>query len=139
MLLGFNFKEKIFVVMEKLYRKKSNGRYQEVMSYTDTLQDGIWLVQTKPHSRSISSLMWRVGDTKRLTDVTTHAALQSYEDDLAHYLMKLGDVNSEEYKDAVETVGSGWIKGVIGYTGISASDLCSLFLRRVAINIEKEK
>jgi hypothetical protein len=51
--------------MEKLYRKKKNGRYEEVIGYTDTLSDGIWLVQTKPYSRSLTSLLWKVGDLKR--------------------------------------------------------------------------
>lgn len=124
--------------MEKLYRKKSNGRYQEVIGYTDTLSDGIWLVQTNPHSRSMSSLVWKVGDLKRIADITTHASLQSYEDDLTNYLMKLTDSNSQEYKSAVEQMGN-WIKGSIGYSGISARDLCILFLRQLAINIEKEQ
>jgi hypothetical protein len=124
--------------MEKLYRKKKNGRYEEVIGYTDTLSDGIWLVQTKPYSRSLTSLVWKVGDTKRLTDVTTHAALQSYEDDLTDYLMKLTDSNSEEYKSAVEQM-DGWIKGPIGYSNISARDLCILFLRQIAINIEEDE
>jgi hypothetical protein len=124
--------------MEKLYRKKSNGRYQEVIGYTDTLSDGIWLVQTKPYSRSMSSLIWKVGDLKRIADITTHASLQSYEDDLTNYLMKITDSSSEEYKSAVEQIGSGWIKGPIGYSNISARDLCILFLRQIAINIENE-
>jgi hypothetical protein len=124
--------------METLYRKKKNGRYEEVIGYTDTLSDGIWLVQTKPYSRSLTSLVWKVGDLKRIADVTTHAALQSYEDDLCNYLMKLTDVNSEEYKDAMNQLG-GWIRGPIGYTNISARDLCILFLRQIAINIEKDE
>jgi hypothetical protein len=124
--------------METLYRKKKNGRYEEVIGYTDTLSDGIWLVQTKPYSRSLTSLLWKVGDLKRIADVTTHAALQSYEDDLCNYLMKLTDSTSDEYKDAVETIGSGWIKGPIGYSNISARDLCILFLRQIAINIEED-
>jgi hypothetical protein len=102
--------------MEKLYRKKSNGRYEEVIGYTDTLSDGIWLFQTKPHSRSMSS----------------------FEDDLTNYLMKLTDSNSSEYKNAVEQMG-GWISGPIGYSGISAIDLSTLFLRQIAINIEGDK
>lgn len=126
-------------IMEKLYRKNSNGRYQEVIGYTDTLSDGIWLVQTKPYSRSISSLVWKVGDLKRIADITTHASLQSYEDDLTNYLIKITDSNSEEYKSAVEQIGNGWIKGPIGYSNISARDLCILFLKQMAINIEEKK
>ena len=124
--------------MEKLYRKNSNGRYQKVIGYANTLPDGIWLVQTKPHSRSMSSLVWKVGDLKRIADITTHASLQSYEDDLTNYLMKITDSSSEEYTSAVEQIGSGWIKGPIGYSNISARDLCILFLRQIAINIENE-
>jgi hypothetical protein len=125
--------------METLYRKKGNGRYEKVMGYTETLPDGIWLVQNKSSSRSVSSLLWKVGDLKRIADVTTHAALQSYEDDLTNYLMKLTDSNSEEYKEAVEIRGDGWITGPIGYSNISARDLCILLLRQIAINIERDE
>ena len=122
--------------MEELYRKKKNGRYEKVVGYTDTLPDGIWLVQTKPSSTRISSLIWKVGDLKRVVDVTTHAALQSYDDNLTNYLMKLTDINSEEYKDAVLQLGS-WIKDPIEFTGISPNDLSILILRQIAINIEQ--
>jgi hypothetical protein len=122
--------------MEELFRKKANGKYERVIGHTDTLPDGIWLIQSKLSSRNISSLVWKVGDLKRIADVTTHAALQSYEDDLTNYLVKLTDVNSEEYKDAVLQLGS-WIKNPIDFTGISPRDLCILVLRQIAINIEK--
>jgi len=121
--------------MEELYRKKKNGRYQKVVGYSDTLQDGIWLVQTKPSSTRISSLIWKVGDLKRVADITTHAALQSFNDNLTEYLLKLTDVNSEEYKDAVLQIGS-WIKDPIDIRGISPNDLSILILRQIAINIE---
>lgn len=122
--------------MEELYRKKKNGRYQKVVGYSDTLQDGIWLVQTKPSSTRISSLIWKVGDLKRIADITTHAALQSFDDNLTEYLLRLTDVNSEEYKDAVLQLGS-WIKDPIEFTGISPNDLSILILRQIAINIEQ--
>lgn len=122
--------------MEELYRKKKNGRYQKVVGYSDTLQDGIWLVQTKPSSTRISSLIWKVGDLKRIADVTTHAALQSFDDNLTEYLLRLTDVNSEEYKDAVLQLGS-WLKDPIEFTGISPNDLSILILRQIAINIEQ--
>jgi hypothetical protein len=122
--------------MNELYRKKKNGRYEKVVGYIDTLPDGIWLVQTKPSSTRISSLIWKVGDLKRVADVTTHAALQSYDDNLTNYLMKLTDINSEEYKDAVLQLGS-WIKDPIDIRGISPNDLSILILRQIAINIEQ--
>ena len=122
--------------MNELYRKKKNGRYEKVVGYIDTLPDGIWLVKTKPSSTRISSLIWKVGDLKRVADVTTHAALQSYDDNLTNYLMKLTDINSEEYKDAVLQLGS-WIKDPIDIRGISPNDLSILILRQIAINIEQ--
>ena len=122
--------------MNELYRKKQNGRYEKVVGYIDTLPDGIWLVKTKPSSTRISSLIWKVGDLKRVADVTTHAALQSYDDNLTNYLMKLTDINSEEYKDAVLQLGS-WIKDPIDIRGISPNDLSILILRQIAINIEQ--
>ena len=47
-------------------------------------------------------------------------------------------MKSKEYKEAVEQMGD-WIKGPIGYSGISARDLCILFLKQIAINIENQK
>jgi hypothetical protein len=122
--------------MEELFKKQSNGRYKKVIAYRDILQDGIWVIQSNPSSTSISSLVWKVGDLKRIADITTHAALQSYEDDLTNYLVKLTDVNSQEYKDAVIQLGS-WIKQPIDFTGISPRDLSILILRQIAINIEQ--
>jgi hypothetical protein len=122
--------------MEELFRKQSNGRYKKVIAYRDILQDGIWVIQSKPSSTSISSLVWKVGDLKRIADITTHAALHSYGDNLTNYLVKLTDVNSQEYKDAVIQLGS-WIKEPIDFTGISPRDLSILILRQIAINIEQ--
>ena len=50
--------------------------------------------------------------------------------------MKLTDINSEEYKDAVLQLGS-WLKDPIEFTGISPNDLSILILRQIAINIEQ--
>ncbi len=122
--------------MEKLFRKKANGRYEKVIGYSNVLQDGIWLIQSKPSSKSISSLVWKVGDLKRIADVTTHAALQSYEMELTNYLLKLTDVNSQEYKGAVIQLGN-YIKGPIQIGNISPADLSILILRQIAINIEQ--
>ena len=123
--------------METLYRKKANGRYEETsIGYTDDLSDGVWLVQTKPCSRSITSLFWKVGDLKRVADVTTHAALLGFQDQLTTYLSKLTDETSPEYKDAKERF---YMHGPVHLGNISTSDLCSLFLRQIAINIENTK
>ena len=100
------------------------------------LTDGIWLVQNMPNVKSKTSLIWRVGDLKRPVDVVTHASLQTMTDDLASYLSRLGDPESNEFKEANEIcshqLGSG-----IRYYNVSASDLCSLFIREISKKLEK--
>lgn len=123
--------------MEKLYRKKSNGRYESI-GFNDVpdLTDGIWLVQSKPGWKSSSNLIFRIGDVKGLVDITTHAALQAMSNDLALYVSKLQDESSDEYLDAKELLGT-WIKGPISISGIASADLSSLLLRRIAFNLAK--
>lgn len=130
--------------MEKLYRKVQKGKkiVYENAGYGSVpdLSPGIWLVEHRPGSRSQTSLIWRVGDLKRPVDVVTHAALQSFQYELTQYLMKLGEEDSEELREARELLGGYVSKDKpIGYYNISASDLCSLFLRRIALEIEEEK
>lgn len=123
--------------MEKLFRKNSKGRYEECgYDVRHDMQDGIWLVQSKPGRKSTTSLVWKVGDVKRPVDVVTIAALESFNDDLTNYLMKLTEEGSEELKEAKELLG-GYMYGAVGYQNISASDLCSLFLRRIAMECEE--
>lgn len=122
--------------MDKLYRKVGK-KYVSVGYDIPDISDGIWMVQSKPSSKRQTSLVWKVGDLKRPVDVVTHAALQTMEKDICSYIMKLSDENSEEYKEAKEICG-GYLMGPIGFTNISPSDIATLFLRRVAINIEKE-
>jgi hypothetical protein len=127
--------------MEKLYRKVQKGRktvYEEAgYGSVPDLSPGIWLVEHRPSSRSQTSLIWRVGDLKRPVDVVTHAALLSFEHELTQYLMKLGEEGSEELQEARELLG-GYVSKTqpIGYHNISASDLCGLFLRRIALEVE---
>jgi hypothetical protein len=128
--------------MEKLYRKVQKGKrtVYEPVAYcpNSEITDGVWLVQTQPSSKSITSLFWKVGDIKRPVDVTTHVALQSFERELTNYLMKLCDGNSEEYKEAEKIMG-GFLKGPVSYHNISATDLCTLFLRKIAIELEQNE
>lgn len=123
--------------MEARYIKNSKGRY-EICGYgTGTeISEGIWMVQSKPNSKSTTSLVWKVGDLKRPVDVVTVAALESFNSDLTSYLMKLTEEGSEELKEAQNLLG-GYLKGAVGYLNISASDLCSLFLRRIAMECEE--
>jgi hypothetical protein len=119
--------------MEDMYRKLPSGRYEKVGYWNvPDLSDGIWLVQNKPGSKSTTSLIWKVGDLKRPVDIVTHASLQAVADNLISYLMKLGDVDSDEFKEAVEIMG-GYIRGPIHFTNISASGIVSLLIRQIAI------
>lgn len=121
--------------MKKLYEKKENGRYAAIGYSLPDLSDGIWLVQTKPTSQSVTSLAWRVGDLKRPVDIVTHASLQAMEDDVSSYIRKLRSSDSEEYKEAEKLLG-GYLRGAVEISGISASDLASLILRKIAIICE---
>lgn len=123
--------------MDKLYKKNDKGRYVECGYDTrHEISDGIWMVQSKPTSRSTTSLIWKVGDLKRPVDVVTIAALESFSDDLAKYLLKLTEEDSEELKEAKKILG-GYLHGAVQYGNISAADLCSLFLRRIAVECEE--
>lgn len=125
--------------MEKVYRKVKKGkRYvYEPYGYNNVpeLTDGIWLIQHSEHSRSQTSLIWKVGDLKRPVDIVTHASLQILEDDLSRYLLKLSDENSEEYKEAKETIG--WPLNTPPIYNVSPSAIVTLFIREIAKNLEE--
>ena len=123
--------------MEKLYRKVGK-RYVDCGYSVPDLSDGIWLVQNNPHCKSLESLVWKVGDLKRPVDVITHASLQTMSDDIAKYIVKLTDENSEEWEDAKNLLGNG-LSGPIGYYNTTAYDLATLLIRKIAIEIEKSK
>lgn len=121
---------------EKLYRKVGKRYYEVSMPERYDMSEGVWLVQNKPHSKSMTSLYWKVGDLKRPADIVTHAGLQTLEDELAKYLMALGDVTSPEFREAKEVCGA-WLTQPISYYNISASQLVSLFIKRMAIHLEE--
>ena len=125
--------------MEKVYRKDEKGRYHSV-GYNDVvdLPDGIWLIQSNPSSKSITNMVWKVGDVKRPVDVVTHASLQAMGRELCSYVQKLSDVQSQEYKDA-EKICGGYLKGAVNFTNVSPADLVSLMLRQIAFKIESEQ
>jgi hypothetical protein len=83
----------------------------------------------------MTSLVWKVGDLKRPVDIVTHASLQAVADKIVSYLMKLGDDQSDEFKESVEIMG-GYIRGPIHFTNISAHDIVSLLIRQIAISHE---
>jgi hypothetical protein len=125
------------IKMEKLYRKKKNGRYESVsFSYhNNELSDGIWMVQTKPGSRSLTSLFWKVGNYERPVDVVTHATMQTLADPLTDHLRELANVESEAYKSLEKRLG-GYLGGAVNITNIAVQDLASEILRRISEEIE---
>jgi hypothetical protein len=123
--------------MEKLYRKKDNGKYECVGYDSVDLHDGIWIVQTTPYSKSLTNLVWRVGELKRPIDIVTHASLQTMEHDVAKYLRNLQDETTIDYQEAKKMLG-GYLQGKVGIIGISTPDLSSLILRQIAIKIEED-
>lgn len=118
--------------MEKIYRKKKNGRYESVGYNTPDISDGIWLVQSKPGVRHISNLVYKIGDIKKPADVVKAAAIHSMGDMLTDYIMKLRDKSSEEYKEAKNILG-GYLNNV---ENISAYDFSTLILRRISQEIQ---
>lgn len=121
--------------MEKLYRKIGR-KYVSVGYEIPDISDGIWMVQSNPGSKRVTSLMWKVGDIKRPVDVTTHAAIQSMENGLLDYLRKLGDVDSPEYQEAKEICGV--LLGPINLNNVSPSDFITLLLRQISKKIEED-
>lgn len=121
--------------MDTVYRKVGRKYVPCGYSSIPDISDGIWLVKSEPGRRSMHSLFWRVGDLKRPADIVTHAALQSIENDLAIYMLKLGDEKSAEYKELKELCGD-WVKSPVGFYNISPSDLVSVMLRRIALHLE---
>jgi len=123
--------------MEKLYRKKENGKYECVGYDYDNLSDGIWLVQTNPHSKSMTNLMWRVGDIKKPVDLVTHASLQTMEHKISIYLSQLTQESSPEFKELKKMYGD-WVRGPLQINNLSFCDLTSIILRQIAIQIEEK-
>ena len=123
--------------MEKLYRKLPNGRYEATGYDIDNLSDGIWLVQTNPFSRSMTNLVWRVGEIKKPADIVTHASLQAIENELTMYLYQLTKDSSEEYKELKKMYGN-WVRGPLQVGNISCSELVSIILRQIAIKIDEK-
>lgn len=121
--------------MEKLYRKLPNGRYEATGYDIDKLNDGIWLVQTNPISKSITSMVWRVGEIKKPADIVTHASLQAMENELTMFLYKLTQEDSSEYQELKQMYGN-WVRGPLQIGNVSCSELVSIILRQIAIKID---
>lgn len=124
--------------METHYRKLPNGKYQAVTTNVhDSLGDGIWVVQHRDYGKSLTSMVWLVGDLKRPADVTTHAAIQSMSSKLTRYIMQIQKPDSKEFFEAQEMLG-GYLRGPVQIGNISANDLAKLFLRQIALLVEDD-
>ena len=121
--------------MEKIYRKKKNGRYEAVGYNTPDISDGIWLVQSEPGVKHVSNLVYKIGDIKEPVDVIKEATIHSMGDMLTNYIMKLRDEDSEEYKEAKELLG-GFLRGAPTFSNISAYDFTTLVLRKISQQIK---
>lgn len=120
--------------METYYRKiKTKGekvKYEPIgVGGMPDLYDGIWMVNTKEHSKSISSVVWRLGGLKEISDVISFVSLFALEDELCRYVLKLTDENSKEFKEANERFSLG-NKG-IGIYNISIANFVSLVLLEI--------
>lgn len=121
--------------MEKLYRKKSNGRYESVGYNIPDISDGIWLVQSKPGIKSISSLVWKVGDLKEPVNVVDLASLHTIKDNLINWLNELQKENSETFNKAKDLF-KGHITDNPKLYNISSSDFIDLLLNEIYKNIK---
>jgi len=127
--------------MEQLYKKEKRGKRNVYVPVgygnVPDLHDGIWLVQKTSFGHSISSMVWKVGDIKPGADVVVHGSLQQYEDEIAKYISNITDEKSEECKNLKKVVG-GFLRGVPQIANISASDLTSAILRKLATIIDQQ-
>jgi hypothetical protein len=121
--------------MEKIYKKVGN-RYVEAGYNSPDLVDGIWLVQSKEHSKSMTNMVFRVGDLKNPRDVITQGALMSIQDDISSYVVKLTKEDTQEFKD-LKNQYKGWVHGPLGVYNISIGDFVSVILNRIAENLER--
>ncbi len=125
--------------MEEVFVKKGRKYVSIGLTYnSDWLRNGLWLVNSNPGSKSITSLFWLVGETKNLTNVIDQASLIEHEPEITRYIGQLGDINSEEYKEAKAMFG-GYINGEIRVTNASRMDFVNLIFRKLSMLIEEEK
>ena len=122
--------------MEDMYRKLKDGTFEHIgLNSVPDISDGIWLVQNRKHSKGYTSLLWKVGDTGRATDVLTHGKIHSLHDELCTYIQELTKKDSSVHKDAKELLG-GFFREDFHFTGLSPSDLISLLLRKISFILE---
>lgn len=112
--------------MEKLYRKVGR-RYVEVGYDIPDINDGFYFTQkTKSGRRTTSVLYWLGKSPKEPVDLEFLADIMQFDNELAKYLMKLCEEDSEEFKELKE---SNNIKEPLKFYNISSYDLAQCVLR----------
>lgn len=126
--------------MEEIFIKKGRKYISIGLTYeNEWLRNGLWLVDSNPGSKSITSLFWLVGETKNLTNVIDQASLIKHAPEITKYVGQLGDENSAEYKEAKQIYGDYLQGGGIRLVNASRMDFVNLIFRKLSMLIEEEK
>lgn len=118
--------------METAY-KKIGRRYVPcgIYHHEEFLNNGLWLVQQ--NGKSLTSMMWLVGELKDPANVVNHAALQTLALELAKYI---GEIQEEGSSSNVDLMKNFRTSGSPKVLGISNWDLAHAILRHIAVLIE---
>ena len=112
--------------MEKLY-KKVGRRYVEVGYDIPDISDGFYFTQkTKSGRRTTSVLYWLGKNPKEPVDLDFLADIMQFDDELAKYLTKLCEEDSEEFKELKE---GNYINLPLSFYNISPYHLAQCVLR----------
>ena len=113
--------------MEKLYRKLSNGKYEEVGYNLPDVPNGLFFSQKTKHGRRCTSInYWLGGIDTEPVDLKRLISTMSLDDDLADYINDLEDEHSDEFKKLKENNPN--IKPLRLYN-MSKMELAQLILR----------
>ena len=121
--------------MEQLYRKVGK-RYVSAGYNMPDLSDGIWLVQSKPGIKSISSLVYKIGDVKKPINLVTRASLFTLSDGLASFISDLTKGGTPAAEAMKERLGD-WVRGDVSISGIAPYDLADEILNFIASKVEE--
>jgi len=75
--------------MEKIYRKKENGRYEEIGYSSPDLQEGIWFVRKQPGIRTTKNLDVQFADLPKPLDLSLLSSLLQHEDFIINVINNL--------------------------------------------------
>lgn len=115
---------------EEYFVKDRSGRYRSIgTAAPEVLYDGLYFHQKqRTGSRTTSIQHWVGADPKQPVDVLRLVDIMKNDEDVANYLMRLQDGNSEEFKK-LKRDSHGWVKDPLRIFNISMSDLAQAILR----------